>query len=113
MIKDSWDEIKSVTDQAIDLGFENAHEQWKAMALKTLFQTCLKFDYFTANDFRDEILKSPIQTHDLRAMGGVMKTGVKNGWIEKTGRSIPSRVGHKVPLQIWKSNFYKPNDLQS
>jgi len=94
------------TDRAIERGWDAAHTKWRQMALEILCQTCLTTQTFTVNDFRDKIKKSGIHTHDNRAMGGLMVTGKKYGWLETTGRSIPSVVGHKVPIQIWQSKIY-------
>lgn len=102
------DEIDKATDQGITLGTKHAKAEWREMALNCLKYICLTRETFTVNDFRDMVLNNPIKTHDNRAMGGVIKTGQSNGWIKPTGESIPSKVGHKVPIQIWQSLIYKP-----
>ena len=60
------------------------------------------------NDVRDMVKLSHLTTHDNRAMGGIVSTALKEEWIEYTGKSILSHVGHKSPLQIWRSRIYKP-----
>jgi hypothetical protein len=101
------DDIQRTTDEAIDRGHRNADDRWKTMALECVKVICLRQQEFTMNDVRWLVLNSRIKTQDNRAMGGVMKTAVKLGWIKPTGRSIVSKVGHKSPLQIWHSNLYQ------
>jgi len=99
--------MQEVTEDGIKRSFENAHEEWRAMALHHLHQLCISKETFTVNDLRDIVRSSPLKTHDNRAMGGVIVTGKKNGWLAPTGESIPSVIGHKVHIQIWKSLIYK------
>lgn len=104
---DELTKIRSETDAAIKRGFDAAQAEWRIMALECLYDTCLKHETFTVNDFRNRVLKSNLHTHDNRAMGGVMMTGKSLGWIVRTGESIPSRVGHFVHIQIWKSKIFE------
>lgn len=99
--------IQKATEAGIKKGYDNAHTEWRTMALSCLYKICNTMPEFTVNDVRDLVEKYLIKTHDNRAMGGVIKTGQKMGWFEPTGRSIPSLVGHKVHIQIWKSLIYK------
>lgn len=104
---DEREDIRRITDDAIDQGYRGADISWKDMALECVRMVCLKKERFTTNDVRWLIEASPIKTHDKRAMGGVMKHAQKIGWICRTGESIMSRVGHGVPLQVWRSRIYK------
>ncbi len=99
--------IKKETDEAIDRGSSHADTDWRMVALDCVYKVALEKPEFTMNDVRDLVASSGATTHDNRAMGGISKTAVKNGWIKATGRVIISRVGHKSPLQIWKSLIYK------
>lgn len=102
-------ELQRVTDEAIERGFNNASIKWRVMALENLYRFAKCTKTFTVNDFRDMVALSPIKTHDNRAMGGVIQTARKEGWIKPTGKSIPSRVGHKVHIQVWESLIFKSN----
>lgn len=104
---EEMNQIQAETDAGIAKGWEGAHVQWRKMALNCLLELCLTQKSFTVNDFRDSVRASQIKTHDNRAMGGVMVTAKKLGWITPTGSSIISRVGHKSQLQVWKSNLKK------
>ena len=99
--------IKKETEAAIIKGWDHAKTQWRVMALEVLCHFALTTRAFTVNDFRDQIKNSDIKTHDNRAMGGLMTTAKGWGWIMPTGESIPSRVGHKVHIQVWRSMIYQ------
>jgi len=70
-----------------------------------------EFHKCTVDRVRFFVQKSPLKTHDNRAMGGVMKVAQKIGLIEPTGETRPSKVGHKVPMQVWRSCIYNINNL--
>jgi len=97
--------IQAETESAIKKGWDATRAEWRIMALQVLCRTALTHKTFTVNDFRGEILESEIKTHDYRAMGGLVKAAEKFGWIEPTGETIPSRVGHKIPMQVWRSRL--------
>lgn len=109
-IKESNEEINKITDESIKKSFDHANSEWRGMALDSLEQICLTHVTFTVNDVRDLVKWSHLKTHDNRAMGGVIKRGVANKWMEATGKTIPSLVGHKVHIQIWKSLIIKKKE---
>ena len=94
------------TDDSIDEGFQNSDPNWRRMALVVVQETCENMQFFTANDFRSRLKQSGIETHDNRAVGGLMRTAKANKWCINTGNVIQSKVGHRSPLQIWKSLLY-------
>lgn len=100
-------EMLQRTDEGINNSFINAHDKWRFCALECLKEVALSKERFTVDDVRSLVSMSGLHTHDNRAMGGVIKTGVKNGWIIATGQTVPSVVGHKIPMQIWKSLIVK------
>lgn len=99
--------MNEATKRAVEQGFDNAHDAWRAMALECVQQICLTKESFTVNDVRDLVKMSDLKTHDNRAMGGVMVTAKGRGWLVPTGKSIPSVVGHKTHIQVWKSLIFK------
>lgn len=101
------EKMEEVTEKGIEQSFENAHEEWRAMALEALYKVCKSYETFTVNEVRQVVEASKLKTHDNRAMGGIIKTGQKEGWLAPTGDTIPSVVGHKTHIQIWKSLIYK------
>lgn len=98
-------QIDEEAKAAIRRGWDASKVGWRKQALIILLQTALSREVFTVNDFRDKIKESGITTHDNRAMGGLMVTARGWGWIKSSGDEIRSRVGHGVPLQVWKSNI--------
>lgn len=101
-------DIDQETDEAVQRSFDNSNQSWREITLNNLMKFCEYTDTFTMNDFRDyNALYCKATTHDNRAMGGVIRTARTYGWIIPTGRTIISRVGHKSPLQIWKSIIKK------
>ncbi len=100
--------IKKITDEAIQVGFDNANSTWKEIALENLRKLCISKEEISADDLRDSMVESSIGTHDRRAVGGLMRTAKKNGWCEPTGVHVPSRYTHGHLHQIWRSKIYKP-----
>lgn len=96
-------EIQDVTNKSIEQSIENAHNEWRNYAIGCLKAVCEAEVTFTVEDVRSLVKLGGLKTHDNRAMGGIMKTGLARGWFVPTGMSIPSKVGHKSPIQIWQS----------
>jgi len=106
--KQELQEIAKVTDEAIDSSIKGVNGDWAFIALEAVAKcSYILVGGFTANDVRAWMahFHPNVKTHDNRAMGGVMKTAVKLGWIKPSGRTIVSKVGHKSLLQIWESNL--------
>lgn len=98
--------IRRETDEAVERGYDHAKAEWKMQALDVLYNVCRTMQEFTVNDFREQVKQLEAKTHDNRAMGGLMNTAKRLGWIESSGKSIPSRVGHLVPIAIWRSKIF-------
>lgn len=109
IIKYPKEMLDKVTGEAIDKSVVGADPEWRNVALKCLETVAENFSEFTVDEVRKHVVASGLITHDNRAMGGIIKSGVAQKWIEPTGRTIPSLVGHKIPMQIWRSKIYKPN----
>ena len=99
--------IEHETDYAILSGMRNADITWQSYAIECMRVIASRYQTFTMDDVRPLVQTSPVKTHDNRAMGGVVKWAMLAGWIERTGQSIPSRTGHKTPIQVWNSRLYK------
>lgn len=91
-----------------DICFDNANSDWREMALEVVYNTCMTNRTFTANTFRKKLKESGIETHDNRAVGGLMKTACARKWCRATGNTIESKVGHRSLLQVWESLVYLP-----
>lgn len=101
--------IDDEKNAGIEQGYMNAKAQWKATALEIVRRTAEHFAMFTVNDFRDELKKTGVKTHDNRAIAGIMRTAQAREWIKPSGETIRSRVGHGGPLIIWQSLICKRN----
>ena len=108
IVKYPKETLDQVTGVAINKSIVGADPEWRNQALKCLEAVAQRTAEFTVDSVRAEVVATGLITHDNRAMGGIIKTGVATGWIEPTGRTIPSLVGHKTPMQIWKSKIYAP-----
>jgi hypothetical protein len=95
------------TQHAINQSEKHAHDAWRAYAINAVERVARLRAEFTVDAVRYLVERSHFKTHDKRAMGGVIKTAQRNGWISPTGKTVPSKVGHKTPMQIWRSNIYR------
>lgn len=101
------EKIKAEVEAAVARGWDAADSEWRKMALLILCATALGTREFSVNDFRERLKAQPEKTHDNRAVGGLMKTAERWGWIENTGLTFPSKVGHKTPLTVWRSKIFQ------
>lgn len=89
-------------DQAIATAEAGASPEWKAEALDTVYFVATQKDEFTT----DEVwVRLKTKTRENRAMGAVMLTAVKLGYVRPTERFSPSLrpSQHRRPLRIWES----------
>lgn len=101
--KEYIDEMNEKTEASVEQSYDNAKEAWREHALRCVEAVAKRQKEFTINEVRDLIHAGKYKTHDNRAVGGVMKTAQSLGIIEPTGKTIPSIVGHRVHIQIWRS----------
>ena len=82
----------------------NAHEEWKDAALEAVYQAALVNRKFIVDEVW-RYMPPDVSTHELRAMGAVMKKAAKAGWIIGTGEYEPSaKVStHKGLRHVWQS----------
>lgn len=106
------DQRKTETKQeGMDRAEESASEEWKAAAEKELRAICERLPEFTADHLSAVLAQKNIRTHNLDALGPMMRRGKRNGWCEPTGRvSIASRAKqHSCSRLIWKSLLFPVN----
>ena len=94
---------------AMDRVEEHADEDWKQAAARAVWNAALVLPTLTTNDVHIRIDPNVV-THELRALGPVIRNAVRDGWIEKAQIlpiicNRPSR--HAAPLTVWKSLIYK------
>ncbi len=89
-------------DGAIALGLEAAKASWKLAAYDAVETLAASGRYFTADDVT-ELMGDALETHDLRALGGVLNGARAAGLIRNTGLFWPSqRSGcHATRRGVW------------
>ena len=81
---------------------EHADDDWKVAAAAALEQCAATGQEFTADDVRDAI-PSHITTHEMRALGPVMKAGVRRGLIAAVGYTTKGRAeAHGRPRRLYR-----------
>lgn len=100
------EEMNTQTEDAIERAYKHAPDEWRKYALQCVEAVAKRNEEFTVNEVRSLIKAGIYKTHDNRALGGVMKTAQRLGIIEPTGNTIPSVVGHRTPIQIWRSRIF-------
>lgn len=95
------------TDEAILRGYDNATADFKTLALKAVHDCALTLDIFTTDNVWSNLKASGNLTHDKRALGGVMRIAVSNGWIVNTNTFQNSQriEAHKNPKKVWRSRL--------
>lgn len=87
----------------MERGTTNAREEWKREARAAAIRVAYRGLPFTTDDIYEEMLRSgvDVETHDLRAMGGVL-SGLR--CVRRIPGSFePSRLAvcHRRPKQRW------------
>ena len=98
------DSATRAKQEAITRADDSAHKEWRDAALEAVFLTAFDHSHFIVDEVWPYIGQG-YETHELRAMGAVMRKAVKIGWIEPTENFIlSSRVtSHRNPRRVWKS----------
>jgi len=106
MDQNELNKIRQDTDIAIKQGWDNTKIEWRKQALMVIYSLCTKEATISANDFTEIIKDLPVQTHDNRSIGGLVKMAEKFRWVTKTGEVEVSRAGHLSRIQIWRSLLF-------
>jgi hypothetical protein len=84
---------------------KHADEAWLRAAGMAAFQAAKELAELTSDDVWDRIPPG-FSTHEYRAMGPVMQTAAKSGWIiqaDKKPRPSKRRSLHASPRTVWRS----------
>jgi hypothetical protein len=89
-------------DEALDKVQSHANPEWMAEALDAVERLAGIHEEFTT-DAVWAVVKS--KTSEPRAMGAVMRTATKRGFIAPTDLHRPSqrKASHRRPVRVWKS----------
>ncbi len=82
---------------------DHADIEWKDAALFAVWRCAKKMTRLSADDVT-RCIPSGFETHDMRAMGGIMRRGANRGWIESVGMLRSTRTkSHRGPRTAWRS----------
>lgn len=87
----------------------NAEEPWKQACRDAIRQIALDKAEFTTDDVWEYLSDNDVELpHEVRAMGPLMSSAAKQGWIVATDRYRNStRVAcHARPVRIWASLIF-------
>ena len=98
-------EAQQARDEAVARVDANANKEWKVRAYEVVQYLASAEDEFTTDDVWAMLDSSAENTHERRAMGGVITRAARAGLIENTGRVKKSTrvVCHQNPKAVWRS----------
>ena len=91
------------TRSHIDICSAHANPTWKAAALAATMRLARQRARFTSFDVLEELAKSNVRTHDLRAVGGVMAEARDLGIIESIGLIRRNDRHSRGATTLWQS----------
>lgn len=99
---------EQVRERAIDAVGQAADEAWRNAALQAVQDVATNMVEFTTDDVFEMLTALPVQTHEARAMGAVMRLAQRLEWCQVTERFVKSRrvSRHRAPIQVWRSNLH-------
>lgn len=81
----------------------NAGEDWNAHALAVVENVARSRPELTVEDVAPHVQ----ETVDRRALGAVMLTAKRKGWLEPLGYVNAGIERHAKPIRLWRSRLYK------
>lgn len=91
-------------DEAIGRGLVSADEEWKRTALFIFKHLSHSHEPFTTDEVMLELDKYGLSTHDARALGGVTRKALSNGWMSEVGMT-KSRRRHGARIPVYQGNL--------
>ena len=87
---------------------QNAAPDWKTVALAAVKHVAQTRREFTTDDVLAILQSQPVATHEMRALGPVMRRAADAGYIAATDRFITSASvsRHRAPKRVWSSQIY-------
>jgi hypothetical protein len=93
------------TQSYINAGSNHADQTWKEAALAATMRLASRQQRFTSNDVLTELAKSNVTTHDLRAIGGVMREAKDLGLITSAGLVRRNDTHTRGCSILWQSRI--------
>ncbi len=101
----TFDEALARRDAGIAAADEHADPDWKRLALDTLHAYLLAHPTMFVDDiWTDTDLPRP---RESRALGPVILTAKRNGWMARTNVYRPSVASNLSPKPVWRSMIYE------
>jgi hypothetical protein len=94
---------RQARDERIDRVRRHARSPFVEVALDLLYEYASKNEEVFIDDFYAFAKDRLPETHDLRALGAVIKAGFQNGWITHSGEYRLSKGGGGSPRKVWVS----------
>ena len=96
-------------ERAIDAVGRAADAAGRNAALQAVQDAAQASPEFTTDDVFERLAALPVQTHEKRAMGAVMRLARKLEWCDPTLRYVRSRriSRHRAPIQVWVSRLHQ------
>lgn len=100
-------DAQQAADKAIDRATFNANQAWTDEAFVTACSMAMGQATFTARDIR-AAMPEDVDTHEHRAMGGVMRRLQAEGIIAATKnyKASGDLVNHNGPVRVWRSLLF-------
>ena len=93
-------------NEHISQGTKHADPKWRKAALAVVKRLARKQETLTTADVLQELEKSEVKTHDLRAIGGVMMECKKTGLIESAGLVRRNDKHTRAATTLWRSKIF-------
>ena len=93
-------------ERAIEVVEQNADEEFRHGAIELLYSLSRSHRELTSDDLWGQLhLHGIPRPREPRAMGAIMREGVRRGWIQPTDKHILSKrpACHRRPLRVWRS----------
>lgn len=91
---------------------DHADPDWRAYALAAVKQVAERYAEFSTDKVLEAMTAAPVFTHELRALGPVMVSAQRAGYIVATNRfeNSASVSRHRAPKRVWRSQLYRLED---
>ena len=106
MIQMTLDQLSAYkTEEAIIRSVEGANDEWRAIALLSLWKLCKSRQHLTSDQVWEELKGSGHAVFERRVMGAIMIQGAKNGWLKPTETFLKSNDPkcHRRRKMVWLS----------
>jgi len=98
------------TQQHIDTCSAHADPTWRQAALAAATRLASRQRQFTSHDVLQELAKSDVKTHDLRAIGGIMQEARDLGLITAVGLVRRNDKYSRGATTLWESRLCQAAD---